>query len=83
MRPRDTSREADEVQLCGYRGMSAAEKAEIVAELSEGVRVLTLEGIRQRHPNYDDDDVRKAMVALLYGREAARHIWPDEEPREP
>ena len=83
MRPHDTRQEAHEFQIRGYRRMDITQKAELVAELSEAVREVAREGIRQRHPGDGDDDVKRALVVLLYGRETERRLWPDDEPREP
>jgi hypothetical protein len=83
MRPFDTSPEAHAFQVRGYRRMDAGQKAELVAELSEAVRDVAREGIRQRHPGYSDDDVKRALVVLLYGRETERRLWPNDEQREP
>ncbi|MBX3227951.1 MAG: hypothetical protein KIT84_28010 [Labilithrix sp.] len=76
MRSHDTSLDAYELQLRGYRQMSPARKSELVAELSETVRELAREGIRQRHPDYDTADVDRALVALVYGPEVARRVFP-------
>lgn len=76
MRPHDTSQDAYEFQLRGYRQMSPARKSELVAELSEAVRELSRAGIRQRHPDYDAAEVDRALVALLYGPDVARRVFP-------
>lgn len=76
MRPHDTTEDAYEFQLRGYRQMSPARKSELVAELSETVRELAREGIRQRHPDYDAADVDRALVALLYGVDVVRRVFP-------
>lgn len=83
MRPRDTSAEAHDFQLRGYRRMTLPEKAELIAQMSEAARAVAREGIRQRHPDYAEPDVDRALVTLIYGRETARRLWPDEEPRLP
>ena len=83
MRAYDTSQEAHELQLRGYRRMTVAQKAELVADLSEAVRELARLGIRRRHPGYADDEVKRALALILYGRETQRTLWPGEEPREP
>jgi len=44
--------------------------------MSDDVRRVTAEGIRKRHPSYSEQDVRRAMVALLYGAAVAANIWP-------
>jgi len=40
-------------------------------------------GIRQRHPEYDADQVRRALLRLRLGDEAARCVWPDQDLVEP
>ena len=76
MRARDTSQEAYELQLRRYRAMGDEERAGLALEMSDDIRSVAAEGIRQRHPQYSERDVRKALVALLYGAEAAARIWP-------
>ena len=44
----------------------------------EDIRRIAADGIRQRHPDYSERDVRRALVAILYGREAAAKVWPGE-----
>jgi hypothetical protein len=46
--------------------------------MSDDLRRITAEGIKQRHPEYSERDVRRALVALLYGTEAAAKLWPGE-----
>ena len=77
MRPRDTSQAAHELQIRIYRSMKDEERAEMAFRMSESVRSIAREGIRQRHPDYDDAQVHRALVALLYGAEIAVKIWPN------
>ena len=83
MRPFDTNPEAHAFQIGGYRRMSLAQKAELVAQVSEAARSVAREGIHQRHLDYDERDVQRALVALLYGRDMACQLWPDEPFRTP
>jgi hypothetical protein len=83
MRAFDTSLEAHEVQVRLYRSMTGAQRSELALRMSDDVRQIAAEGIRQRHPEYNDADVQRALVALLYGREIARGLWPSESVREP
>jgi hypothetical protein len=78
MRSPDTHPHAHKVQLEVYRRLSPERKVEIAAALSEAVRELATEGIRQRHPEYDEQGVRRALIALLYGGEVARRLWPGD-----
>jgi hypothetical protein len=79
MRAHDTAEEAHAIQVRRYQEMSPARKSEIVGELSDTVRSLARDGIRRRHPNYNDDEVRQALTVLLYGPDIAHRIWPNTE----
>jgi len=76
MRPRDTSQAAHELQLRLYRSMRDERRAELALNMSDEARRVTSEGIRRRHPEYSEVEVRRALVALLYGRDAAAKLWP-------
>jgi hypothetical protein len=76
MRAHDTSREAHEVQMRLYRAMTGAQRSELALRMSDDLRRVAAEGIRMRHPDYTETDVRRALVALLYGADAAAKVWP-------
>jgi hypothetical protein len=76
MIPRDTHQEAHRVQMGIYRKMSPARRMEIALQMSDEVRSLTREGIVRRRPEYSHDEVSRALIALLFGKELARSIWP-------
>ncbi|MCA9640742.1 MAG: hypothetical protein H6718_19230 [Polyangiaceae bacterium] len=46
--------------------------------MSDEIREIAAAGIRQRHPEYTEAEVRRALVCLLYGRESAQRVWPNE-----
>jgi hypothetical protein len=75
-RPHDTSRAAHDVQVRLYRSMPDERRAALALEMSDDARRVTAEGIRQRHPEYSEVEVRRALVALLYGRKVAEKVWP-------
>ena len=81
MRARDTSRTAHDLQLRLYRGMTPEQRSELALRMSDDVRRIAAEGIKQRHPDYSEHDIRRALVALLYGKDAAAKIWPGERCR--
>jgi hypothetical protein len=58
--------------------MTPEQRSELALRMSDDIRRIAAEGIRQRHPEYSDRDVRRALVALLYGRDAAAKVWPGE-----
>ncbi len=76
MRPHDTSQDAYELQHRLYRAMTAEQRSELALRMSADVRQIAAEGIKQRHPDYSERDVRRALVALLYGADVAAKVWP-------
>jgi hypothetical protein len=76
MRAHDTSQEAHELQVRRYRSMSDEQRAALALEMSDDIRRVAAEGIKHRHPDYSVSEVRRALVALLYGVDVARKIWP-------
>lgn len=50
-------------------------------KLSMAVRELALAGIRERHPEASEQEVRVRLAVRLYGREAATRLFgavPDD-----
>lgn len=76
MRPHDTSPEAYQLQMRLYRSMTDEQRSGLALQMSDDVRQIAREGIKQRHPDYTDEDVKRALVALLYGADAAAKVWP-------
>ncbi len=65
----DTSARVAAVHVQLYRAAGEAKRAEIMADLSDALRDLAAAGVRQRHPDYDEDQVRKEVLAVFYGRD--------------
>jgi len=76
MRAQDTSPAAHDLQMRLYRAMTASERGALALRMSDDVRRIAAEGIRQRHPEYSEHEVRRALLALLYGADAAAKVWP-------
>jgi hypothetical protein len=75
MAPADTSDEATEIQLGVYRRMTPAARLRIGLELTEMSRRLLADGIRRRHPEYDDAQVRLAFLRLWLGPDLFREAY--------
>jgi hypothetical protein len=58
--------------------MTPEQRSELALSMSDSVRLIASEGIKQRHPDYSADEVRRALVALLYGTDAATKVWPGQ-----
>ena len=81
--PADTSEEVWRLQMAAIARRSGAERMEEWVELNRAVARMEADGIRSRHPDYDDHQVLLAAVRLRYGDELARAAWPDEPLYEP
>lgn len=53
----------------------------MVFELSDGLRMIIESGVRQRHPDYDDNMVRLAALRMAIGEELFHQFYPDIEVR--
>ena len=72
----DTSPEAAEVQVAVWRRMTCDQRVAMAFELSENVRQIAAEGVRQRHPDYSDEEVRLAVIRLQLGEELFQEAFP-------
>jgi hypothetical protein len=81
--PADTTREAWAAQLAMLRRMDGSRRAALAFGLTRLARDASRSGIRARHPEYAEEDVRRAFFRLLHGDAATRGVWPDRELLEP
>ncbi len=71
--PLDTTPEAALLHEQSYRELGLAGRFKIALELSDFTHALATAGIRQRHPEYTDEDARRELAEVLFGRiEATR-----------
>lgn len=75
--PLDTSSAAHARQRDAYIRMGGKERVAIMFRLNETVRAITAAGIRARHPEYTDEQVRLAYRRLVLGDELVQAVWPD------
>jgi len=72
----DTSREAEALQLEGWRRMSTIEIARTIrAAWSAGQRMAWI-GLRERYPEAQDDELRVRFAVQVLGVELALKIHP-------
>jgi hypothetical protein len=72
---RDTSPEAEAVQIEIYRRMSPRRKLELVAEENRKARELALAGLRQRHPTATPQELFRRLMDLTLGEELAAEVY--------
>lgn len=75
-RSRDTTADADAVQLRLYRSMTSAQRTAIGDQMSIDARITTLAAIRARHPAYDEPTARWALFRMLVGDDLFTKAWP-------
>ena len=62
---------------------SGAERMDEWVELNRAVARMEADGIRSRHPDYDDHQLLLAAVRLRYGDELVQAAWPADPLYEP
>jgi hypothetical protein len=83
-RSADTDADADDRQTEIYRRMTGAERLAIAFDLNELIRQTLAAGIRNRHPEYSEEQVRWAVQRLwLNDDELYQKVWPGRELVEP
>jgi len=70
----DTSPEAEKVLFDLLAKKSAAEKLEMVCQMSATMRTLAMSGLRDRHPNDTELELKIRLAELLYGADIAAKI---------
>ncbi len=76
MRPLDTSPDAEKVQIEIFRRMEPQNRLRAAALLSEACRTLLAEGIRGRHPNYNEEQIRLAVIRCLIPEHLFLRAYP-------
>ena len=76
----DTSPEAYAVQLELLRRMSPRQRLRKTFALSRQVKRMSMNAIRRRHPDFDEDAVRLKFIELTYGEALADDVrrWQEE-----
>ena len=59
--------------------MSGGDRVAVSFRLNELARRASEAGIRSRHPDYNEEQVRQALYRLWLGDELTRRAWPDRE----
>lgn len=75
MAMQDTSNEQRARYHQLLRAMTPQRRLEAALRLSAGVRTLALCGIRQRHPQASEAELRIRLTVRLYGRACAERLF--------
>ena len=74
---RDTSSDAERLQVALWRKMSPLEKARLVSDITRTAQELSLAGIRERHPGASDRECMLRLAMLKLGPELTRRVYPE------
>lgn len=78
----DTTTQSQERHDELFRAMTCDQRVAMAVEMSETVRQVARDGIRMRHPNYTDQEVRLTGIRLLLGDDLFAAAFP-KAPRLP
>lgn len=70
----DTSSEVQRRQIEAYRSMSPDERTALAIEMSESMRTVATDGIRARHPEFDDRQVADELIRIWHGPDALARL---------
>jgi hypothetical protein len=77
--PADTTLEAARVQFEVFRRMPPGKRLELAFQMSDSLRQLVASGVRSRHPEYSEDQVRLAVIRLTLGEKLFRQAYPGKD----
>ena len=72
----DTSKEARIHHISSLRRMKIQGRIDLTFRLCEGLRLTVESGIRHRHPDYDERQVRLARMRLSMGPSLVARCFP-------
>jgi hypothetical protein len=75
----DTTLEAGRVQVEVYRRMPPHQRLQVALHLSEVLREVAAAGVRSRHPNYTQEQVKLAVTRLTIGDELFCLAYPSAD----
>lgn len=75
MIPSDTTIEAAVRQFEILRKLDINARAEMTFQLSNNLRRIVEAGVRQRHPDYDGETVKKAVLRLMIGERLFQEVF--------
>jgi hypothetical protein len=72
---RDTSPEAEAKQLEIFRAMPPWRKIQLVNDAIKTSYALARAGLRDRHPDADEEEIQRRLFDLLLGEELAERVY--------
>jgi len=76
MKPIDTSPEIERMQIEKLRRMTPEKRLKLALQLIETEKKLLMEGIKKRHPEYKEKEIKLALIRILLGEELFEKVYP-------
>ena len=77
--PADTSIEAARKQFEILARLGPEARLKMAFELSDGLRNIVAAGVRLRHPDYNEHEVKEEVIRLMVGDALFRQIRPENK----
>ena len=77
--PSDTTIDAARKQFEILERLGIEGRAEMTFELSDNLRQITESGVRSRHPEYNDREVRREVLRITLGDELYRKAFGERD----
>ena len=74
--PRDTTPAAQRMYFETLRKMPGVQRVQMAFQLSNDMRARLEAGVRFRHSDYDEEQVRLATVRLMLGQSLFKKVFP-------
>jgi hypothetical protein len=71
----DTHPSADRVQVELMRETPVWRKMDLLAQLNQTARLFALSGLRRRHPDATEQEIRRRLADLVLGPELAERVY--------
>lgn len=82
-RPWDTTPEIEQIQIDCLRRKSPSERLQLAIELTQASRALLAVGVRRRHPEYNAEQVRLAVIRLMIPEKLFLAAYPHAKDLQP
>ena len=79
MKPLDTTQEAGNLQMDIFRRIGPEQRLQAGLALSRTCRELLREGVRRRHPDYDERQVLLAAIRLTLPDDLFSQAYPEAQ----
>jgi len=72
--PADTTVEMAKKEYDILRGLEPEGRAKMAFEMSDGLRRIVEDGVRHRHPDWDETQIKLDVLRLMIGNKLYRQI---------